>query len=209
MTRVLYINASPRGDESASTQAAETFLSALDSAVKVEQVPLFEAGLPDYTPTLAAAKQVAGMGGELSAEQALEWANVTRLVEQFAAADHYLFAVPMWNFGVPYVLKQYIDLLTHPGLTFSYGAKGMRGLVSGSATVIYARGGDYSPKDGRPDPFDFQSPYMEAWLNLVGITPISTVLVQRTMSGPDALEVSLREAGAALSNLAQQVSVDA
>ena len=95
--------------------------------------------------------------------------------------------VPMWNFSVPYRLKQYIDLITHPGLTFTREADGIRGLASGPATVIYARGGDYSPKDGKPDPFDFQSPYLSAWLGLVGLGPVDEVLVQTTMAGPDAL----------------------
>ncbi len=95
-------------------------------------------------------------------------AAITQLVTQFLAADHYLLAVPMWNFSVPYKLKQYIDLITHPNLTFALGEKGMQGLATGNAVVVYSRGGDYSPKDGKPDAYDFQSPYLAAWLGLVG-----------------------------------------
>jgi len=206
MSRLLFINASPRGDESASTLAAQAFLAALPADIEVESVPLFEMSLPDYTPTLTAAKQVAGMGGTLDDAQARAWDDVVRLVEQFVSADHYLLAVPMWNFGIPYKLKHYIDLLTHPGLTFTYGANGMQGLTSGSATVVYARGGDYSPKNGQPDPFDFQSPYLEAWLGLVGIDQVSTVLVQRTMMGPDVLGEVLSQASGELETLARGLS---
>ena len=192
LVKLLYINASPRGEVSASTQAADMFLSHLGEAVDVTTLDLFTAALPDYTPVLAAAKQAAGWGGDLSEEQAAEWLAVTALVEQFLAVDHYLFAVPMWNFSIPYKLKQYIDLITHPNLTFGRGDDGnMAGLGSGGATVIFSRGGDYSPKDGQPDPFDFQSPYFKAWLGLVGLGPVEEVLVQRTMSGPEVLKAAL------------------
>ena len=205
MTTLLYINASPRGDAAASTQAAAHFLAALPEEVKVERMDLFHAGLPEYTTVLASAKQKFLMGQALSEEEQQEWQAVTQLVEQFVSADHFLFGVPMWNFNLPYKLKQYIDLITHPGLTFKADKQGVRGLASGSATVIYSRGGDYSPKDGQPDPFDFQSPYMKAWLGLVGLAPVTEVLVQTTMAGPDALAASVQGAEAQLIAAAQQL----
>ena len=112
----------------------------------------------------------------------------------------------MWNFGIPYKLKQYIDLITHPGLTFTYGENGPIGLARGPATFIYSRGGDYSPKDGAPDPFDFQSPYMNAWTKLVGLNPVSEVLVQGTMAGPDKLKETLREQQSRLVSLADSLN---
>jgi len=32
--------------------------------------------------------------------------------DRFAAADAYLFSVPMWNAGVPYAVKQWIDIIS-------------------------------------------------------------------------------------------------
>jgi|TARA_B100000315_G_scaffold198336_1_gene189858 FMN-dependent NADH-azoreductase len=185
VTSVFYINASPRGAASASTQAADNFLAALPNTATVKRLPLFESDLPEFAAVLASAKQKVMTGAALDDLEAAEWRQITALVDQFTAADHYLLAVPMWNFSIPYKLKHYIDLLTHPGLTFSRDANGVHGLASGSATVIYSRGGDYSPKDGLPDPFDFQSPYLRAWLTMVGLDPINEVLVQRTMAGPE------------------------
>ena len=151
---------------------------------------------------MAAAKQKAFMGMELTEEEARQWAVIVDLVDEFKSADHYLMAVPMWNFNVPYRFKQYIDLLTHPGLTFTRDENGPRGLVSGGATLIYSRGGDYSPKDGRPDPFDFQSPYLKAWLRLIGLGPVDEIFVQRTMAGPDGVAQSVAGATAQLESLA-------
>ena len=202
MSRLLYISASPRGGASASIQAADFFLEALPSEVEVERLDLFAADLPEYTPALASAKQKMGVG--LDDEEAAQWPQVKELVAQFVAADRYLFAIPMWNFSVPYKFKQYIDLVTHPGLTFTRDEQGIRGLASGPATVIYSRGGDYSAKDGQPDPFDFQSPYMNGWFTLVGLGPVEEVLVQRTMAGPDALAAAVDGARERLESLAQE-----
>ena len=202
MTRLLYISASPRGQFSASIQAAQVFLDALPGVVAVERIDLSERELPPVTLEITAAKQKAFMGMELTVGEARQWAAVVDLVDQFKAADHYLMAVPMWNFNVPYKFKQYIDLLTHPGLTFTRDENGPRGLVSGGATLVYSRGGDYSPRDGQPDPFDFQSPYLQAWLKLIGLGPVDEVFVQRTMFGPEGVANSVAGATAQLESLA-------
>lgn len=206
MSNLLYLDASPRGEQSASTQAAQLYLDALPDEVTVTRLNLFEEQLPEFTAVLAEAKQQVTMGQSLSGEAEVQWRAITQLVTQFLAADHYLLAVPMWNFSVPYKLKQYIDLITHPNLTFARGENGMQGLASGKAVVIYARGGDYSPKDGKPDPYDFQAPYLTAWLSLVGVGPINDVLVQRTMAGPNATAEAVAGAQDQLQSLARSLS---
>ena len=205
MSTLLVINASPRGEASAGNQAANIFTDALAESVEIVQLDLFDANLPEITSEITTAKMKFAMSMELSDEEARQWSAVTRLVKQFVGADSYLFTVPMWNFSIPYKLKQYIDLITHPGLTFTRDENGPRGLASGPATVIYARGGDYSPKDGKPDPYDFQSPYFNAWAGLVGLGPVSEVLMQTTMAGPDALNARLEEQRSTLVGLAESL----
>ena len=187
MSNLLVINASPRGDASAGNMAANIFLEALPDSVALTRLDLFDAGLPEVTVEVTSAKMKYAMGLDLDEEEAKQWSVITSLVEQFVRADNYLFVIPMWNFSIPYKLKQYIDLITHPGLTFTRDENGPKGLASGAATVIYSRGGDYSPKGGKPDPYDFQSPYFGAWASLVGLGPVSEVNVQTTMAGPDVL----------------------
>lgn len=205
MTDLLYVNASPRGEASVSTQSAAIFLQALPDTVTVIRLDLFHSDLPEYTPELARAKQKFATGTEMTEEEARQWQEVTDLVNQFTEVDHYLLAVPMWNFSVPYKLKQYIDLITHPGLTFTRDAGGIRGLASGDTTVIFARGGNYSPKNGQPDPYDFQSPYLNAWLELVGLGPVSEVLAQGTLAGPDAATQAVDNVRQQLESLAKRL----
>lgn len=206
MTTCLYIESSPRDADSASTQAARTFLAALPASVNVEHLPLFDMGLPEFDGVMAAAKYRVLSGQDLTPAEEPAWAQVTEFVDQFKAADHYLITAPMWNFSIPYKLKQYIDLITHPGMTFVADKDGIRGLASGSGTVIYSRGGDYSPKDGKLDPFDHQTAYLQAWLGLVGVNPIHEVAVQRTLGGPDALARSLEAAAPTLEELAGRLA---
>jgi len=205
MTNLLYVSASPRGDFSAAEAAASVFLESLSDSVNVNKVNLFVRNLPEVTLEITSAKMKFAMGAELTEEESRQWAGVINLVDEFKAADHYLLGVPMWNFSVPYKFKQYVDLLTHPGLTFTRDENGIRGLASGSATVIYSRGGDYSPKDGKPDPFDFQSPYMNAWLGLVGLNPVNEVLVQNTMAGPNGIANAVAAVTEQLQSLAREI----
>ncbi|MBT6891727.1 MAG: FMN-dependent NADH-azoreductase, partial [Gammaproteobacteria bacterium] len=181
------------------------FTDALADSVQVNRLDLFDAKLPEVTLEITAAKMKFAMGLDLNDDEAKQWTAITNLVTQFVEADGYLFSIPMWNFSIPYKLKQYIDLITHPGLTFTSDENGPKGLASGQATLIYSRGGDYSPKDGKPDPFDFQSPYMNAWTRLVGLDPVSEVLVQKTMAGPDALNETLNVQKSQLVSLAKEM----
>ena len=207
MTQVLYLNASPRGAVSAGTQAAEVFLKALDDSIEVNQINLFERELPDVTLEVTSAKMKNVFAMDLEDEEARQWRAITEVVNEFLAADHYLFAIPMWNFGVPYKLKHYINTINHPGLTFTIDENGHRGLVSGSATVIYVRGGDYSPKDGQPDALDFQSTYVKAWLTSVGITDINEILIQNTIGGQPAIDIAIDLAADDLKTSASMVSL--
>ncbi len=206
MTTLLHISTSPRGAVSASNQAAEIFLKALPDGVTTRHIDLAEREMPEVTLHLTNAKQKAFVGAPLTDEEQREWNVIVAMVDEFKAADHYLIAVPMWNFTIPYRLKQYIDLITHPGLTFTRDENGPRGLVDGGVTYIYSRGGNYGPKDGKPDPFDFQSTYMSAWSSMVGLSPVQEVLVQGTMAGPEGVANAVAGATDQLQALAAAIA---
>lgn len=206
MANLLYLNASPRGAASVSATAADIAVAAIPAGWTVTPLELFAMDLPEVTSEVTAAKFKSVMGAPLEDEEARQWQQVTTLVQQFLAADAYVLAVPMWNFGLPYKLKHYIDAINHPGLTFTRDASGPRGLASGPALLVYGRGGDYSPKDGQPDPLDFQSTYLKAWLGTIGITEVTEVAIQNTMAGPEAVAGAITEARPALEGFARQLA---
>jgi FMN-dependent NADH-azoreductase len=66
------------------------------------------------------------------------------LLAELEQADEYVIGVPMHNFGVPSVLKLWIDQIARVGRTFSYGDGRPKGLIIGKkATFIIATGGIY------------------------------------------------------------------
>jgi FMN-dependent NADH-azoreductase len=115
MTELLYVIASPRGEQSESIRIADEFIAAYTSArpdVHVDRLNLCEDSLPVYGGKGAAAKMTVFSGQTPTGEAAEAWEDVERVFARFAAADEYLFAVPMWNAGVPWVLKHLIDTIT-------------------------------------------------------------------------------------------------
>jgi len=94
----------------------------------------------------------------------------------------------MWNFGIPYKLKQYVDILVQPGYTFSHDpAAGFSGLITGRPVFIaYASGGEYG-EGSEAAAFDLQKPYLALILGFMGLTDIRSVTVAPTLlAGPEA-----------------------
>ena len=182
MARLLYIEASPRKDRSASIEVAGTFLDAyrqIHPADEVDVIDLWDYQLPEFNGDTINAKYAILMSRMHTDEQRMAWKPVEEVIARFKAADKYLFSVPMWNFSIPYKLKHYIDILVQPGYTFSYTPmEGYAGLVTGRpAAVVLARGGGYGAETGAQG-FDMQIPYLKLIFGFIGITDIRTIVVE-------------------------------
>lgn len=208
MTKLLYIEASPRKERSASIAVAQNFLAEYRTthpADTVETLDLWQTELPPFDQSTIDAKYSILHGLPHSPEQKRAWESVERLAAHFKSADKYVFSVPMWNFGVPYILKHYIDLLLQPGLTFSFTpAEGYKGLVTGKpALVIYAQGGQY-PKGTPWENYDLQSKYLELVLGFIGFTDVKQVFVNGTLNGPDGKDEAVAAGTAEALRFARQ-----
>jgi FMN-dependent NADH-azoreductase len=185
MTTLLHVSASPRGGSSDSLALADAFLDTYRRAhpeVAVEHLDLFEPTLPTFGPLAAGAKMAAFGGGQPSAEQQGEWDTARGVFDRFAAADAYLFSVPMWNAGVPYVLKQWIDIISQPGWLFDFTPQaGYSGLIRGKKAAVIYTSGVYSP--GAPLAFgaDFHAAFFNDWLRFAGFTDVTEVPWQPTV----------------------------
>ncbi len=189
MTNVLYIQASPRGDRSHAVATADAFVAAYrrkDPDAKVTVLNVFEADLPEFNGPAVSGRYKIGHHEDATPQEKAAWEKVLKLIEQFKAADKYVFAVPMWNFGLPYRLKQYVDLIAHPSYTFGHDGKQYFGMVTGKpAFVAYARGGQY-PSGTPAEAYDFQKRYFDFILGFLGFTDVTTVEVEPTMAaGPE------------------------
>jgi FMN-dependent NADH-azoreductase len=186
MANVLHIQASPMDSLSFSTRVARAFLVAYQGdhpADRVETLDLWVESLPAFDFAAASGKYKVMRGLPHSEEEARAWRRVVETVNRFKSADKVLVSSPMWNFGIPYRLKQYIDVLVQPGLTFSYDPKtGYSGLVKDRPVqLILARGGEY-PQTTPAAGFDHQRPYLELIFGFIGFTDIRTLVVEPTLS---------------------------
>ncbi len=161
-------------------------------------IDLFTMDLMPFDGLAVQAKYTILHGKQHTDEEAQAWKKVEALIGEFTAADKYVFAVPMWNFGIPYRLKQYFDILVQPGYTFSYTPEeGYKGLVTGKpAFVAFARGGEYA--EGTPaKAFDYQKSYFDAILGFIGFTDITSVVIEPTVQGGPELAAQRKEAAVA------------
>jgi FMN-dependent NADH-azoreductase len=188
MGRLLHISASPRGEASESLRLARVFTDTYQEShadAEVEHWDLWDGSLPDFAVGAHAKMTVFG-GGVPQGTEAEAWAAARRTFERFDSAERLLFSVPMWNASVPYVLKQFIDVVSQPGWIFGFDAEtGYSGLLSGrgkKVAVVYTSavwGRPLGPEFGT----DFQSTFFNDWLRFTGLTDISEVRFHPTITG--------------------------
>ena len=190
MSKLLYVISSPRGEESESRAIADEFLEAYlrsDPSVEIDVLDLWTEALPVYGGDGVAAKMAVFAGLRPSGDQAAAWAEVQRIFARFDAADEYLFTVPMWNHGVPWVLKHLIDTISQPGMVFGFDpATGYTGLLSGKRAVVVYTSAVYH--EGAPLAFgaDFHRAYFNDWLRWAGVDAVSEVRFQPNLVTNDA-----------------------
>jgi FMN-dependent NADH-azoreductase len=190
MSKLLYVISSPRGEQSESRAIADEFLDAYrksDPSLEIDVLDLWTDALPIYGGDGVAAKMSVFAGLTPSGGQAAAWAEVQRIFARFNAADEYLFTVPMWNHGIPWVLKHLIDTISQPGLVFGFDpGTGYLGLLTGKrAVVIYTSAVYY---EGAPLAFgaDFHRAYFNDWLRWAGVHPVHEVRFQPNLVTSDA-----------------------
>lgn len=171
-----------------SLQIASTFLESYRETHPDDQVQtwdLWDGSLPEFGPAAAGAKMTVFGGGTPEGEQAAAWKAAQDTFARFAVADRLLFSVPMWNAGVPYILKQFTDVTSQPGMVFGVdAATGYTHLLADQnkrAAVIYTSA-VWGPALGPEFGADFQSTYFDDWA-WTGITDISQIRYQTTLSG--------------------------
>ncbi|GAC1420243.1 MAG: NAD(P)H-dependent oxidoreductase [Burkholderiaceae bacterium] len=114
------------------------------------------------------------------------------LIAEIQAADFIVMGVPMYNFGVPAQLKNWIDAIARVQVTFRYTEKGPEGLLQGKKVyVALTRGGIY-----RDTPNDTQTPYLKTILGFLGLRDIQFFYAEGLAMGPDAEGKALASAHA-------------
>ena len=184
MPKLLRLRCSPRAN-SASSAAADAFLTRFRQARPswdIDLQDLWRETLPEFDGAALEAKYARTNGKPFNDPQRDAFAVIERMVVRLAVADRVLISTPMWNFGIPYKLKQYFDLIVQPGLTFSFDPnRGYSPLLRNRPTlVILASGGDFvtGMNRGRTD---MATPYLRDVLRFIGLSDQRFVLIGPTV----------------------------
>lgn len=189
MKKLLHIISSPRKEKSRSGAIAQEFLKQYKLSnpdAIIDELNLWQETIPTFDGDKAAAKMTFFGDDVLDEKLQSSWDKVVEVTQRFSSADEYLITVPMWNGGIPWVLKHYIDTISQPGLTFGFGAEGYFPLLKDKKACVIYTSGVYSPGVPVTLGLDFQASYINWWLGMVGIADIHPVTFLGNLVNPDA-----------------------
>jgi FMN-dependent NADH-azoreductase len=183
MPQLLHVNSSPLYGRSVSRQLTDAFVTqwksshpdgiVIDRDLNATPIPPINADWVGavYTPEEARTQQQ---------KDTLLLSDT--LLSELEQADEFVFGVPMHNFGVPSVLKLWIDQITRVGRTFSYADGRPKGLIIGKkATFIIATGGIYDAQTQMAS-FNFVEPYLRSLFGFLGLTDTTFLTAGGTMA---------------------------
>ena len=171
MSKVLYIKANMKNDgESRTYKVSDSFVEAYKKNNPEDEVivlDLYKENI-DFLRPDDLGKLFGPKNEESKNDPLLKYAY------QFAEADKYIIAAPMWNLSIPAILKAYIDYVSVTGITFQYTAEGPVGLLNNKKAVhIVSRGGEYGNA-----PYEMGDRYLRTILGFFGISDIETIAIE-------------------------------
>lgn len=188
---ILQVNSSARAEGSHSTRLATEIVGRLQAARADASVTVRDLGRTPHPELNEATLQALFTPDtQRTPEQAARVALDDALIAEIQRADVVVLGVPMYNFGVPAALKNWIDAISRAKVTFRYTEKGPEGLLTGKKVyVVLTRGGQY-----RNTPADTQVPYLRTVLGFLGMTDVELVYAEGLALGADAETQSLAAA---------------
>ena len=203
--KVLYINANPRNKKSVSEEIADVFVeqfTTLEKDAEIEYVHLYETELQEIDEDVLAAWGKKRSGEPLTEVEAHKTKVMDKVLDQFLAADVYVFITPFWNLLFPPRLKTYIDSLCIPGKTFRYTAGGQEGMVEDKRAIhIEVVGGVYKGTG-----LNFSEDYLKEIMRFLGIKEYDSVICEGMSQFPDMAEKILEESKEEAKQLASKLA---
>jgi FMN-dependent NADH-azoreductase len=178
---VLHIQSSPRGEKSKSIALTNAFLAAsrkVFPAIDEDILNVWNENLPEFDTASIGAKYKAINHQPMTDAESQTWHRILELIGRFQRANRIVLGLPMWNFSIPYKLKQLIDLTAQRNYLFTYDGKQYGpSLNIPKALVVYTRGSAYRENTPIPPSFDHQAPYVDFWLRMIGVREVRSLVV--------------------------------
>lgn len=202
VSTILVITASPRGDRSVSRTLTAHFADSWAQNHPEDTILLRDVGhhpVPHVTEPWVVGAFAPSDAQTPESKAAIAVSD--QLVDEFIAADRYIFGVPMYNFNVPSTFKAYIDQIVRAGKTFAVGPNGYEGLVKNKKALFIVSSGGPSTASAT-SPYNFQEPYLRVIFGFIGLTDLTFVAADSLNQGEDAAKLSRERAENALKELA-------
>jgi FMN-dependent NADH-azoreductase len=155
---ILDIQSSPRGESSDSINLTKSFIEACKSAnssIVADTLNVWHERLPEFGSEANGAKYKAIRQQPMTEAESKAWEHIQSLIQRFQSARRIVLGTPMWNFGLPYKLKQLIDLVAQRNYLFTYDGKQYGPLLNvEKAVAVYTRGSRYLEGSPIPPSFD-------------------------------------------------------
>ncbi|MBI1174869.1 MAG: FMN-dependent NADH-azoreductase [Sideroxydans sp.] len=189
--KILQVNSSARTTGSQSRQLAADIVARLQATHPDAEIAVRDLALNPHPLLDEAALQALFTPAEQrSPEQAARVALDDALIAEIQGANIVVLGVPMYNFGVPALLKSWIDAIAKAGITFRYSEKGPEGLLTGKKVyVALTRGGLHKNQSSDTIP-----QYLSTVLGFLGMNDVQMFFAEGLALGPDAAEQAIREA---------------
>lgn len=182
MSKVLYIKANIKKEgESRTFKVADSFIEEYKKNNPEDEIvvlDLYKENIDFLRP-----EDLGGIFGPK--DETSKHHPILKYAYQFADADKYIIAAPMWNLSIPAILKAYIDYISVTGITFKYTEKGPVGLLKNKKAVhIVSRGGEYNNT-----PYEMGDRYLRTILGFFGIQEVETIAIENV----DVMGVDIEE----------------
>jgi FMN-dependent NADH-azoreductase len=205
MPKLFHLTCSPRAD-SESLAGARVFLDRFRKARPdwdIDEMNLWRDHLPEFDGAILEAKYARLSARAFTDAERDAFAVAERIAVRFALAERVLISTPMWNFGIPYKLKQWIDVISQPGLTFRFdSARGYLPLLKDRPTVvILASGGDFVTGMNRGR-IDMATPYLREALRFIGVSDVRFVPIGPTTGPAEPIRAARESAHRRLADIA-------
>lgn len=181
MKNVLVIESSPNGENSTSKKGTQHLLSKLKTVnnnqleIRVRDLNLNP--VPHLNGQTVSAMFTPAENRTAEQTKAIELSDT--LVQELLWANEIVIGLPMWNFGVPSVVKAWIDHVSRAGLTFRFGPNGLEGLAAGRKVYLVVSSGSVF-SEGPFSSYDQVVPYIKTFFGFIGITDVEVVRVEGT-----------------------------
>lgn len=176
---LLHVAASPNAEQSTSTALGRLLTEQL--AHKMRNVAVVERDIGTQAPPVPSRQFAAD--NLLPLEQRSDNLESEILIEELEAAKALVISTPMHNFGVPAVLKAWIDQILRPQRTFARSSKGKQGLLEDRPVFIIVTCG--GPVTGPYAQQDFLTPYLEYVLPTIGLSNIQVIRLDSMVRTPE------------------------